>query len=356
MHGRHPARPPIRSGLALRTPTVRLPAAALRHAPTASWPPLVGLAAAHLVAALTVPAASPVLAVGSTVIDLTPTPMKEWAIRQFGTADKPILVGSVLVVVLLLAGSRESSLPDTGRLASSCRRLAAVARASWPPSVPAPGPSTCSPPWSPPWSPPRHCGGCIASTTRPHDGPAPGVDGSDSARGRAGSRWHSQWPRSPWGRRPLGLVVPPRRHRRRPACRHRPRAELPARTRGDVSPASPRCARPPPTSTASTPGSRCRPWTSTLDAHHRRRRRPGGHADLRRPRRRWTPSSATSPSPASPTRSAAPTSAAPAGSAYPSRTSSARAGIDSTEGRPDPLHRRRRDDHLDAAEGRPRRP
>ena len=65
---------------------------------------LVGMAAAHLVAALTVPAASPVLAVGSTVIDLTPTPVKEWAIRTFGTADKAILVGSVLVVVLVLAG------------------------------------------------------------------------------------------------------------------------------------------------------------------------------------------------------------------------------------------------------------
>jgi DMSO/TMAO reductase YedYZ molybdopterin-dependent catalytic subunit len=65
---------------------------------------LVGMAAAHLVAALTVPAASPVLAAGSTVIDLTPTPVKEWAIRTFGTADKPILIGSVLVVVLILAG------------------------------------------------------------------------------------------------------------------------------------------------------------------------------------------------------------------------------------------------------------
>ena len=64
---------------------------------------LFGMAAAHVVAALTVPAASPVLAVGSTVIDLTPTPMKEWAVRQFGTADKPILIGSVLVAVLLLA-------------------------------------------------------------------------------------------------------------------------------------------------------------------------------------------------------------------------------------------------------------
>ncbi|MFN8192899.1 MAG: molybdopterin-dependent oxidoreductase [Nocardioidaceae bacterium] len=64
---------------------------------------LVGASAGHLVAAATDPAASPVLAVGSTVIDLTPTPVKEWAVARFGTADKPILVGSVLVVTLLLA-------------------------------------------------------------------------------------------------------------------------------------------------------------------------------------------------------------------------------------------------------------
>lgn len=64
---------------------------------------LVGVGLAHLAAALTDPAASPVLAVGSTVIDLTPTPMKEWAIRQFGDADKAILVGSVMAGVLLLA-------------------------------------------------------------------------------------------------------------------------------------------------------------------------------------------------------------------------------------------------------------
>lgn len=65
---------------------------------------LLGMAAAHLVASLLTPSASPVLAVGSQVIDLTPTPLKEWAIRQFGSADKLILVGSVIVVVLILAG------------------------------------------------------------------------------------------------------------------------------------------------------------------------------------------------------------------------------------------------------------
>jgi len=64
---------------------------------------LVGVAAGHLVAALTDPAASPVLVVGSTVIDLTPTPLKDWAIVHFGTHDKAVLVGSVLVGVLVLA-------------------------------------------------------------------------------------------------------------------------------------------------------------------------------------------------------------------------------------------------------------
>lgn len=64
---------------------------------------LVGVAAGHLAAAATEPAASPVIAVGTTVIDLTPTPLKEWAIAQFGTHDKTILVGSVLLGVVLLA-------------------------------------------------------------------------------------------------------------------------------------------------------------------------------------------------------------------------------------------------------------
>src|SRR6478672_13118603 len=64
-----------------------------------------GMAAGHLVAAFVNPAASPVLAVGSTVIDATPTPVKEWAVQHFGTADKPVLLSSVgLVTVLAAAG------------------------------------------------------------------------------------------------------------------------------------------------------------------------------------------------------------------------------------------------------------
>lgn len=65
---------------------------------------LAGTAAGHLVAAFTVPASSPVLAVGTAVINLTPTPLKVWAVRELGTKDKPVLIGSVLLGTLVLAG------------------------------------------------------------------------------------------------------------------------------------------------------------------------------------------------------------------------------------------------------------
>jgi DMSO/TMAO reductase YedYZ molybdopterin-dependent catalytic subunit len=75
---------------------------ALKYAGAGVLATLAGMSAGHLVAAALNPASSPVLAVGSTVIDLTPTPMKEWAVREFGTRDKPILIGSVMLVTLLL--------------------------------------------------------------------------------------------------------------------------------------------------------------------------------------------------------------------------------------------------------------
>ncbi|WP_101523119.1 molybdopterin-dependent oxidoreductase [Nocardioides houyundeii] len=79
------------------------PFSRLAGAPAGLLAAITGMAAAHLIAGLTDPDASPVLAVGSQVIDLTPTPVKEWAVAEFGTADKPILIGSVLVATLLLA-------------------------------------------------------------------------------------------------------------------------------------------------------------------------------------------------------------------------------------------------------------
>jgi len=65
---------------------------------------LAGTATGHVVAALLNPASSPVLAVGTAVINQTPTPVKVWAVRELGSADKPVLVGSVLVGTLVLAG------------------------------------------------------------------------------------------------------------------------------------------------------------------------------------------------------------------------------------------------------------
>ncbi len=63
----------------------------------------VGMAVGHLVAAFVAPAASPVLAVGASVIDATPTPVKEWAVRTLGTNDKPVLLGSVALVTAVAA-------------------------------------------------------------------------------------------------------------------------------------------------------------------------------------------------------------------------------------------------------------
>lgn len=64
---------------------------------------IAGTSIGHLAAGFTEPATSPVLAIGSAVIDATPTPVKEWAIARFGTADKTILLGSVLLGVAVLA-------------------------------------------------------------------------------------------------------------------------------------------------------------------------------------------------------------------------------------------------------------
>jgi DMSO/TMAO reductase YedYZ molybdopterin-dependent catalytic subunit len=63
------------------------------------------LAVGHLVAAGLQPAASPLLAVGSTFIDLTPEWLKSFAITTFGESDKAaLLVGIVVVLALAAAG------------------------------------------------------------------------------------------------------------------------------------------------------------------------------------------------------------------------------------------------------------
>ncbi|MBP2322322.1 DMSO/TMAO reductase YedYZ molybdopterin-dependent catalytic subunit [Kibdelosporangium banguiense] len=76
------------------------------------------LAAGHLVAGVLDANSSPFLAVGNTAIDITPAPIKDWAISTFGTADKLVLLsgmGVVLLGIAVLAGllSRRSVTPGT---------------------------------------------------------------------------------------------------------------------------------------------------------------------------------------------------------------------------------------------------
>jgi DMSO/TMAO reductase YedYZ molybdopterin-dependent catalytic subunit len=63
----------------------------------------VAVGLAQLVAVPFGPDADVRTAVGSSVIELTPGPLKEWAIQTFGTADKLFLTVAVLVVVAALA-------------------------------------------------------------------------------------------------------------------------------------------------------------------------------------------------------------------------------------------------------------
>ncbi|RSS72282.1 hypothetical protein EF918_26540, partial [Streptomyces sp. WAC06614] len=60
-----------------------------------------GVCAAQLAAAAVRPESAPVTAVGAVVVDATPHAVKDWAVREFGTADKLVLTVGILV---LLAG------------------------------------------------------------------------------------------------------------------------------------------------------------------------------------------------------------------------------------------------------------
>jgi DMSO/TMAO reductase YedYZ molybdopterin-dependent catalytic subunit len=65
---------------------------------------LVALGAAQLVAAvLAAPASAPVDAVGAVSINHTPEAVKNWAISQFGSSDKTVLVWGIRGVLLLCA-------------------------------------------------------------------------------------------------------------------------------------------------------------------------------------------------------------------------------------------------------------
>jgi DMSO/TMAO reductase YedYZ molybdopterin-dependent catalytic subunit len=65
-------------------------------------PVAAGLGVGHLVGGLVSPAASPFLAVGNTAIDFTPSWLKDFAVRTFGTYDKLVLLLGMAVVIALI--------------------------------------------------------------------------------------------------------------------------------------------------------------------------------------------------------------------------------------------------------------
>ena len=104
-----------------------------------------GLAVGELGAVLAGPDASPYFAVGSSVVDHTPTVVREWAITTFGTSDKTALftgMGVIIAVLASVCGVLERRFPLVGSVIIAVFGLvgviAALARpdASWTAALP----------------------------------------------------------------------------------------------------------------------------------------------------------------------------------------------------------------------------
>lgn len=98
---------------------------------------LAGLGLAELTAAWIAPGASPVLTVGALVIDIVPASVKELIIGLFGTADKIVLIITIVLVLAILAGFAgviETRRPPFGRvlvvLIGAIALFAALSRSS----------------------------------------------------------------------------------------------------------------------------------------------------------------------------------------------------------------------------------
>jgi DMSO/TMAO reductase YedYZ molybdopterin-dependent catalytic subunit len=63
----------------------------------------VAIGIAQLAAGLTVPQSSPVIAVGQAAIDLTPEPVKNFAVSTFGVNDKNVLLGGIYILLAVFA-------------------------------------------------------------------------------------------------------------------------------------------------------------------------------------------------------------------------------------------------------------
>jgi DMSO/TMAO reductase YedYZ molybdopterin-dependent catalytic subunit len=87
---------------------------------------LAALGAGHLVAAFVGPSASPYVAVGNWVRDISPHPVVEWAKDTFGTADKTVLFIGVTVVILGLttaAGLLSRTRPTPGLIIAGAQGI-----------------------------------------------------------------------------------------------------------------------------------------------------------------------------------------------------------------------------------------
>lgn len=97
MQTMHPA-PATRRG-SHRPRTVRLLLGALMGALSAG----VALAVGEILAVFTGPSSAPVYAVGAAAVDLTPAPVKEYAVAHFGEHDKQLLITGILVILAVIA-------------------------------------------------------------------------------------------------------------------------------------------------------------------------------------------------------------------------------------------------------------
>ena len=81
----------------------RTPGRRIAGAATGLLAALAAVLASEALAALLTGVTSPLLAVGNRAVDATPLPLKEFAIRTFGSHDKQVLIGGVVLTVFLLA-------------------------------------------------------------------------------------------------------------------------------------------------------------------------------------------------------------------------------------------------------------
>ncbi|HET7901834.1 MAG TPA: molybdopterin-dependent oxidoreductase [Candidatus Nanopelagicales bacterium] len=97
---------------------------------------LLGVGSAHLLAALTDPARSPLAVAGSVVVRSVPTWLEQLAVQRLGNADKPVLVAT-LGLALIVAGALAGLLSRRSRAAGTLAILAiaslAVLAAALPP-------------------------------------------------------------------------------------------------------------------------------------------------------------------------------------------------------------------------------